>query len=119
MDLPTASYWATIGQFVLGVITLVMMLRQATRAQPPDSNHRRKRQFVVVVIGALILVFLGSVVYWTSIIIATSSQGTPPDIVSRSTTWATLFGMMIGMIWSFYLLPYLAQLSTGNQKGRE
>ena len=66
------------------------------------------RLILTIVGGMVFLGVFGIVIYWAAIIFATGSGGTPVDLVLRSTTYATIFGIILGTLWGL-LLPRLTR----------
>jgi hypothetical protein len=102
--LTTAAAWASIGQLIIAIIALVVEVQRG-----PNTPRITTRHALTIIVGGFTLAVPGFVIYWLSILIATSSPGTPTSLVVRSASWAALLGITWGIIWARLLLTILVR----------
>jgi hypothetical protein len=122
MDLLTIAAWASIGQFIIGIVALIVELRRGSLGRPAEAQARLSRILRIaaaVIIGGLTIAVPGSVMCWVSLLLATYAPGTATTLIVRSIVWATSLAMTWGIVWSFFLLPLLVRLVRQRKGGTQ
>lgn len=99
--------WATIGDFIVGVISLFLQFqrRGAGQSARPSLGYR----IVVTLVGGASLVVLGVLASIVAVLIATTWPETAPTLVLRTAGWATFLGITIGVAWGLFFSSALSR----------
>jgi len=94
--------WATIGQFVVGVIALIIAIYAAKIPFPFNA-----RQILLLAFSGFTLAVPSYIAFLVAIYLATLARATPDVLVLKATGWAVALGVVWGIIWAVFILPRL------------